>query len=156
MARGGVVVIQEAFGVTRHIERICERLAAAGWTAIAPALFHRQGSPVFAYDTDFSQIRQVMGALGREGLTADLAAAFDHLVSAGFSGTRRGIIGFCMGWRGLSVRRHRARTRRRGQLLRGGVKEGRFGLPSLIELAPSFEDALVRCLRRSRQRHRGR
>ena len=49
--------------------------AAAGGTAIAQALFHRQGSPVFAYVTDFSQIRQVMGALGREGLTADLAAA---------------------------------------------------------------------------------
>jgi carboxymethylenebutenolidase len=139
MARGGVVVIQEAFGVTRHIERICERLAAAGWTAIAPALFHRQGSPVFAYDTDFSQIRQVMGALGREGLTADLAAAFDHLVSAGFSGTRRGIIGFCMGG---AVSLFAGTEHELGAAVSfygGGVKEGRFGLPSLIELAPSLK-----------------
>jgi len=139
MARGGVVVVQEAFGVTRHIERICERLAAAGWTAIAPALFHRQGSPVFAYDADFSEIRAVMGGLGREGLTADLAAAFDHLVSAGFSGTRRGIIGFCMGG---AVSLFAGTEHELGAAVTfygGGVREGRFGLPSLIELAPSLK-----------------
>ena len=139
MARGGVVVVQEAFGVTRHIERVCERLATAGWTAIAPALFHRQGSPVFAYDTDFSEIRQVMGGLGREGLTADLAAAFDHLVSAGFSGRRRGIIGFCMGG---AVALFAGTEHDLGAAVTfygGGVREGRFGLPSLIELAPSLK-----------------
>src|SRR4051794_24187854 len=39
--RGGIVVIQEAFGVNDHIESICDRLAAAGYHAVAPHLFHR-------------------------------------------------------------------------------------------------------------------
>jgi carboxymethylenebutenolidase len=137
--RGGIVVIQEAFGVTDHIENVCERLAAAGWTAIAPALFHRQGSPVFSYDTDFSEIRPVMGTLTREGLTMDLAAAFDYLESAGFSGTRRAIIGFCMGG---SVSLFAGTEHQLGAAVTfygGGVSVGRFGLPSLIDLAPSLQ-----------------
>ena len=137
--RGAVVVIQEAFGVTRHIERICERLAEGGWMGIAPALFHRQGSPVFPYDADFSQIRRVMGTLTREGLTADLAAAFDYLGSAGFTGTRRGVIGFCMGG---SVSLFAATEHALGAAVTfygGGVREGRFGLPGLTELAPSLK-----------------
>jgi len=46
--KGGIVVVQEAFGVTEHIESIARRLADAGWYAVAPAFFHRQGSPVLA------------------------------------------------------------------------------------------------------------
>ena len=42
--------MQEAFGVTDHIVDVCNRFAEAGWTAVAPHLFHRQGDPVLAYD----------------------------------------------------------------------------------------------------------
>ena len=38
---GGVLVVQEAFGITSHIESICRRLADAGYVAVAPAYFHR-------------------------------------------------------------------------------------------------------------------
>ena len=48
--RGGVVVIQEAFGVTGHIVDVCRRFAAAGYHAVAPHLFHRSGDPVLEYD----------------------------------------------------------------------------------------------------------
>ena len=37
----GVVVIQEIFGVNRHIRNVCERLAGEGYAAVAPALFDR-------------------------------------------------------------------------------------------------------------------
>ena len=37
----GVVVIQEIFGVNHHIRAVCDRLAAAGYAAVAPALFDR-------------------------------------------------------------------------------------------------------------------
>jgi carboxymethylenebutenolidase len=137
--RGGIVVIQEAFGVTRHIEQVCERLAASDWSAIAPALFHRQGSPVFSYDTDFSQIRPVMESLTRAGLEADLAAAFGYLEAGGFGAMRRSIIGFCMGG---AVALFAASEYALGAAVTfygGGVSEGRFGLPSLIELAPSLK-----------------
>src|SRR3546814_19050320 len=41
-ARGGVVVLQEIFGVNHHIRAVCDPLAAAGYSAVAPALFDRQ------------------------------------------------------------------------------------------------------------------
>lgn len=39
--RGGVVVIQEIFGVNVHIRAVTDRFAAAGFVAVAPALFDR-------------------------------------------------------------------------------------------------------------------
>ncbi len=41
-AKGGVVVIQEIFGVNHHIRAVCDRLAAEGYAAVAPAIFDRQ------------------------------------------------------------------------------------------------------------------
>ena len=40
-AKGGMVVIQEIFGVNHHIRSVCDRLAEAGYTALAPAVFDR-------------------------------------------------------------------------------------------------------------------
>src|SRR5438128_1039024 len=40
-SKGGVVVIQEIFGVNHHIRAICDRLAENGFSAVAPALFDR-------------------------------------------------------------------------------------------------------------------
>jgi carboxymethylenebutenolidase len=37
--RGAVIVVQEGFGLTPHIDAAVERLAAAGWLAVAPALY---------------------------------------------------------------------------------------------------------------------
>jgi carboxymethylenebutenolidase len=39
--KGGVVVIQEIFGVNHHIRAVCDRFAAQGYAAIAPAIFDR-------------------------------------------------------------------------------------------------------------------
>ena len=42
------MVIQEIFGVNHHIRSVCDRLAAEGYVAIAPAIFDRiaAGLPV--------------------------------------------------------------------------------------------------------------
>ncbi|MHB8219979.1 MAG: dienelactone hydrolase family protein [Acidimicrobiales bacterium] len=137
-ARGAVVVVQEAFGVTTHIQSIAERLAGAGWHAVAPALFHRQGSPVLSYD-DLEKVMPIMQQVTAEGLTADLTACFDHLEARGFPVARTGIVGFCMGgtvaFFGGTLRPLGAAVTFYG----GGVGEGRFGLPSLIDLAPSLQ-----------------
>lgn len=39
--RGSVVVLQEIFGVNSHIKSVVDKLAGAGYLAVAPALFHR-------------------------------------------------------------------------------------------------------------------
>jgi carboxymethylenebutenolidase len=135
--RGAVVVIQEAFGVTSHIEDVARRFALAGWHAVAPALFHRQGAPVFAYD-DFEHVRPTMQTLTAGGITTDVTATFAQLEAAGIPAERIGVVGFCMGG---SVALYAATLRRIGAAVSfygGGVAEGRFGLPSLIELAPQL------------------
>jgi carboxymethylenebutenolidase len=137
-AKGGIVVVQEAFGVTAHIEQICLRLAEAGWHAVAPAFFHRQGSPVLAYD-DLNAVMPVMTQLNPAGITSDLLASFAHLEGAGFAASQTGIVGFCMGG---SVTFYAATLRKLGAAVTfygGGVAEGRFGLPSLIDQAPGLQ-----------------
>ncbi len=91
---GGVIVVQEAFGVTEHIIDICRRLATAGFVAAAPHLYHRQGDPVFGGD----QLKDAMPALRAligPDIVQDLAAAREALVEEGAE--RVGIVGFCMG-----------------------------------------------------------
>jgi carboxymethylenebutenolidase len=137
-ARGAILVIQEAFGVTPHIQGIARRLAEAGWYAVAPALFHRDGSPVLAYD-DFDSVMPLMGHLSAEGLTVDVNAAFDHLQARDFGLPNIGVVGFCMGG---TVTFYAATLRAVGAAVTfygGGVLEGRFGLPSLSELAPKLQ-----------------
>jgi carboxymethylenebutenolidase len=137
-AKGAVIVVQEAFGVTTHIEEVAGRLAEAGWHAVAPAFFHRQGSPILAYD-DLASVMPVMSQVTAEGLTVDLTAALEHLERAGFPAHRTGVVGFCMGG---SVTFYAATFARLGAgvtFYGGGVSEGRFGLPSLVDLAPTLQ-----------------
>jgi carboxymethylenebutenolidase len=134
-AQGGVLVLQEAFGLTGHIRSICGRLADAGWHAIAPALFHRQDRLAFDY-SDIEGARKQMQEFTAEGITADLEAALDYLGGIGFSGRAAGVVGFCMGG-GLAL--YAGSLRPLGAAVTfygGGVSSGRFGLPALTELAP--------------------
>lgn len=133
--RGAVVVVQEAFGVTSHIEDVARRLADAGWRALAPALFHRQGSPVLPYDA-LDKVMPVMSQLTADGLRTDLDAAFDYLAAPDAS---IGVVGFCMGG---TVTFLAATMRPLGAAVTfygGGVGEGRFGLPPLVELAAELK-----------------
>ena len=75
--RGAVIVIQEAFGVNDHIMEVADRLAAEGWRAFAPALFHRAGpDPVAPYD-DFTKVMPLFQGLDDDGVLRDLDATLD-------------------------------------------------------------------------------
>ena len=137
-ARGGIVVVQEAFGVTPHIQSICRRLGDAGYTALAPSLFHRVGSPVLDYG-DFNAVMPAMGSLTAGGIESDLDAVFEELKRRGFDGPRTGIVGFCMGgtvtlFAGTQWVLGAAVT-----FYGGGVTQGRFGFPSLVDVAPDLQ-----------------
>jgi carboxymethylenebutenolidase len=137
-AKGGVVVVQEAFGVNPHIEDVTRRFATAGWDAVAPAFFHRQGSPVLDYD-DLATVMPLLGQLTPEGLAMDLAAAVGHLAGAGHPAGRVAVVGFCMGG---TVAFYAATLHPLGAAVTfygGGVAQGRFGLPSLVDLAPQLQ-----------------
>lgn len=135
--KGGVVVVHEAFGVTTHIEDVTRRFAVAGWYAIAPTLFHRQGSPVLPYG-DLEKVKPVMAALTSGSITNDVLASFDDLEAAGIPKQKIAIVGFCMGgtvaFYGATLRPIAAAATFYG----GGISEGRFGLPSLVDLSKSL------------------
>jgi carboxymethylenebutenolidase len=137
--RGAVVVIQEAFGLTDHIEDVAQRLADVGWLAVAPALFHRSGSPVFEYGSDFKDLLPVFSALNAEGIAADLEATIGYLSGRGVPSERIGVVGFCMGG---TVALHAATRYPLGAAVTfygGGVAEGRFGLAPLVEQATALQ-----------------
>lgn len=142
--KGAVVVVQEAFGVNDHIKDVTGRFAAEGYRAIAPHFFHRAGDPTIAYDDMESAMKQVR-ALTAEGIAEDLAAAYEHLHSDGFDDDRIAIVGFCMGG---TVAFIEAAARPLGAAVTfygGGIAEGRFGAPALLELAGGLRTPWLGC-----------
>ena len=132
--KGGIVLVQEAFGVNDHIEDVARRLAAEGWLTVAPHLFHRTGDPTFGYD-DMSVVAPHMQALTADGVLADIDAALDHLAGQGIPPERIGVVGFCMGGTVTLVTAARRPVGAAVTFYGGGVMEGRFGFPPLVEEA---------------------
>ncbi len=93
--RGGIVVIQEIFGVNHHVRSVADRFAAAGYLAIAPGIFDRAERNVeLGYDQPgMTQGMGIAGKLDRDKLMLDVAAA---IAAAGAAG-KVGIVGFCLG-----------------------------------------------------------
>jgi carboxymethylenebutenolidase len=99
--RGAIIVIQEAFGVNAHIQDVTRRVAAEGYYAVAPDLFHRSGpGSVVEYDA-FSQVMEFFKDLGGDdAILRDVDATLAHLHGEGFGDPQRiGIVGFCFGGR---------------------------------------------------------
>jgi carboxymethylenebutenolidase len=85
----GVVVIQEWWGLNRHIENVADRYAREGFAALAPDLYH--GSVTKSPD----EAGKLLMALdiGRAG--KDLRGSVGHLRA--LTGRGVGVVGFCMG-----------------------------------------------------------
>jgi carboxymethylenebutenolidase len=135
--KGGVVVIQEIFGVNDHIEDVTRRLADAGWLAVAPHLFHRTGDPKLGY-TDMDEGRAHAGKMTGEGILEDVDAAIARIDEAGIPASRTGMVGFCMGG---SVALLVATRRDLGASVTyygGGIADGRFGFGPQLDEAPGL------------------
>ncbi|HEX3911957.1 MAG TPA: dienelactone hydrolase family protein [Steroidobacteraceae bacterium] len=91
--RGGIVVIQEIFGVTRHIRAVADRYAAAGFSAVAPALFDRVERNVDVPYTDMAKGFGYMQQMKNETVMLDVQAAIDRVGAAG----KVGVVGYCWG-----------------------------------------------------------
>ena len=99
-----IIVAQEAFGVNQHIQKVCDRLAEAGYVAIAPALFHREHpNPKLGYGDDDAPARnRYMGALRDDELIDDINQVVIWTQGDQFrrtNGQPIGIVGFCIGGR---------------------------------------------------------
>jgi carboxymethylenebutenolidase len=95
--RGAVVVLQEIFGVNHHIRAVTDSFAAAGYTAIAPALFDRirRGIELGYGPEDRPQAFGYMQQLKTDDTLKDVGAAIAVVKNSG----RVGTVGFCWGGR---------------------------------------------------------
>jgi carboxymethylenebutenolidase len=94
-----ILVVSEIFGVHEHIKDVCRRLAKAGYMAISPELFARQGDVTKM--TDIGEIvSKVISKTPDEQVMKDLDATVDWAKKSGkLDGDRVGITGFCWGGR---------------------------------------------------------
>jgi len=94
-ARGGIVIIQEIFGVNDDIRETVDNFAKEGYHAIAPAVFDRlEKGVVLGFDeAGMGKGRELKGGLVWDDVIQDVNASVDHVKGAG----KVGIVGFCMG-----------------------------------------------------------
>jgi carboxymethylenebutenolidase len=83
--KGGLVVIQEIFGVNAHIRSVADRFATMGYTAVAPAFFdHLETGVEMGYsDASMAKGRQLVTELGLDRAVEDVASAAEAIASAG-------------------------------------------------------------------------
>jgi carboxymethylenebutenolidase len=94
-ASRALVVVQEIFGVNRHIRNVCARFAAQGYRVIAPALFDRvqRGVELGYTADDVATGRALRAKVPEAGPVLDIEAAAAALPA----GAKRGIVGYCWG-----------------------------------------------------------
>jgi len=93
--KGGLVVVQEIFGINGQIRRTADYFSEQGYIAIAPALFDRveKGIELGYNETDFGIGRETRGKITDDWIIADIGAAVQEVASAG----KVSVIGFCFG-----------------------------------------------------------
>ncbi|WP_419919467.1 dienelactone hydrolase family protein [Candidatus Poriferisocius sp.] len=96
--QAAVIVIMEAFGLNGHIEEVTRRVAAEGYLAVAPDLYHRYETKVVGYE-QMAEIMDLMGNLTDPQSLMDVDATLEYLGGQGFTSNKVGITGFCMGGR---------------------------------------------------------
>lgn len=92
-----VLVVHEIFGVHEYIKDVCRRLAKAGYLALAPDLYARQGRVDNLQS--FDEIRKVVSRVPDAQVMADLDAAAAWAANNGGSGEKLAVTGFCWGGR---------------------------------------------------------
>lgn len=93
--KGGIVVIQEIFGVNAHVRDVVVQFANAGYVAIAPAFFdHVESDVELDYDAaGIARGRALIAELDIDQVMADVGSAANSIRSAG----RIGVVGYCWG-----------------------------------------------------------
>jgi carboxymethylenebutenolidase len=94
-ARGGIVVLHEARGVTDAVRGLVGGLAGDGWLVVAPHLYHRDGAD--EVDGDDGQVQEQVDRLDSGQVLADTDTAFGWLADHDIGADRMGVIGFDLG-----------------------------------------------------------
>lgn len=121
----GVVVLQEWWGLVPQIKGVCDRLAAAGFTALAPDLYHGE----MAEHTEMDKAGELMTNLPADRAARDMSGAVTFLLEHDACASATvGVVGFCMG--GMLALRIAA------------IEGGRIGVAAPFYGAPLGDDSL--------------
>jgi carboxymethylenebutenolidase len=129
--RGGVVVIQEVWGVNSWVRSVVDRWARHGYLAVAPGMFDRveYGFESENYGSDhFQRVGELMKAFDPAKALDDVEAA----VTSAAEGGKVGITGYCFGGKTT----WRAAARGMGLTAASGYYGG--GVPDYMELEPKI------------------
>ena len=106
-ARPAVIVVQEIFGVSTHIQGIADRFASEGYFAVAPAMFHRYDNseavrgtnPTFGYgEEDVPERNKAREQVTNDYIVQDINTTIDWLKRhPRVDSENIGIVGFCFG-----------------------------------------------------------
>ena len=89
-----VLVIQEWWGLVPQLKRVCDRLAEAGFVALAPDLYHGE----IAEHDEMDKAGHLMTSLPLDRAAKDMSGAVSALLEHETStGNAVGVVGFCMG-----------------------------------------------------------
>jgi carboxymethylenebutenolidase len=88
---GGVLVIQEWWGLSDHVKSLCDRLAQAGFLALAPDLFHGKRP------ANVEEAAKTMTSLDKKKAVAEIGDAVAFQRKHPRSNGKVAVIGFCMG-----------------------------------------------------------
>jgi len=130
-ARGGVVVIQEIWGVNKWVRSVVDRFARHGFVAVAPAMFDRlqKGFESEDYGPDhFPMVAEMMKPFSPDKAMLDIEAA----AKAAAEGGKVGITGYCFGGRMTWLAAHHGLGISAGSGYYGG------GIPNYIDLEPTI------------------
>jgi carboxymethylenebutenolidase len=154
--RGGLVVLQEIFGVTRHIRAMADQFALAGFLSAAPALFDRAERGVDVPYSDVVRGRAYAQALNDEQVMLDVQAAIDRVSAAG----KVAVVGYCLGgtlaylsaartaidaavaYYGGGITRHLAEKPRVPVMFHFGEKDAHIPLESVERIKAAYPEGI--------------
>jgi carboxymethylenebutenolidase len=168
--RGGLVVVQEIFGVNAHIRRVADGFAADGYHVIAPALFDRAELGVdLGYDAaDVERGRNLRQEISLDEMLLDIAACGAALGASG----KVGLVGYCLGgslalltatrlegfaaavgYYGGMIAGHLDETPRIPVMLHFGEDDGGIPMADVAKIRAATEPALVQVFTYPRAGH---
>ncbi|MGF7237069.1 MAG: dienelactone hydrolase family protein [Frankia sp.] len=134
---GGVIVIQDARGITPYLRSVLVRLADGGWLAVAPHLYHRDGIAEVDPTDGWAGALDQMPRLSGEGISDDVDASLAYLGAQGQLPGRTAVLGFCMGGTVALFTATRHVLGGAVSFYGGGVSAAAWdGVPPLLDLAP--------------------
>jgi carboxymethylenebutenolidase len=91
--RGGIVIVQEIFGVTQHMRDVAEQYARLGYTSVVPGMFDRIEPGIELPYTEIARGRDYAGRLRLDQTLLDINAAIASVAATG----KTAVVGFCWG-----------------------------------------------------------